>query len=165
METVLGWSVAMPWPHPCPHPKWHMPKWMETVLAGIDWKETGALLGVIGTAALILKTLLRPLWERLVYQALAERCTKYDRAAEKVDANADKIEAIEAMVIAQGTVLRDMPRLIGGVEDLSKSVSGLDESIKVMHEDVQGMREWRKYMEGVWDGQERRKGPRRADDG
>ena len=151
-------------PVPAPSPKWHMPKWMSNLLADIDWKETGALISVLGTAAVILWKFLKPFWERMVYNALAERCTKYDKAAEKVDANADKIEAIEAMVIAQGTVLRDMPRLIGGVEDLSRSVSGLDESIKTMHEDVQGIREWRKYMEGVWDGQERRKTPRRQDD-
>lgn len=158
MESVCGRSGAMPFPALVP--EWHMPKWM----ASIDWKETGALLGVLGTLAVVLRFLFKPLWERVIYSALRDRCDRYDKAAEKVDANADKIEAIEAMVIAQGTVLRDMPRLIGSVESLSVSVDNLGKSIETMKPDLQEVREFKRYVEGVWDGQERRKGGRRADD-
>lgn len=162
MDMAMGWSAAMPLPNPILFRR-RMPNWMPD-LREIDWKDTGALLGVLLTVGLILKTLLRPFAEKVIYALLKERLERFDKVEELARTNTDKLEALEAALIAQGTVLRDMPRLIGSVETLSSSVSGLDESIKVMHEDVQGIREWRKYMEGVWDGQERRQGPRRADD-
>jgi len=133
-----------------------MPKWMAVALEGIDLEKTGALFGAIIAGGVILRAVFRALWEKLVYSAMQERCDRYDKAAELTKANRDRLEALESAIIAQGTVLRDMPRLITTTDNLCTSVDKLTGVMEKMDTHIEDLQNWRTFTEGRWAGEDRR---------
>lgn len=100
----------------------------------IDWKETGALIGVLGSIALILWKLLRPFWERIVQKAMQPWITYIKR-------NVRRIHRLR----------RDVDKLderVSGVE----AAQNLNASISTLHEDAetirQALRDARRVREG-----------------
>lgn len=147
----------MPWPVLIPRRPVAMPKWMIDAAEQVDWERTGALLGAITAAAFIIRALFRPLWEKMIVSAITEHLKDLEKVIAKAETNADRLEGLEAATLAQGKVLADIPRMTDTMDSLCKTLDRLDGTMKGIDEHVQGLQRFQSRVEGMWEGEERRR--------
>ena len=133
-------------------------------LKEIDWKQTLAWLTGIVTLGVILRAVLTSLWEKLVYSALKERIQTIESAASKivdklasldgkVDTLDDRFTMLEASQIEHGKAIGDLSKLAS----IRSTLDRLEITIGRIDDHVQDLQRWQSHVQGVWEGQRRRK--------
>lgn len=128
----------------------------------LEW--TGSLLGILVVAFAIIRW---PLWwtfQKLVAKAMRHELTELTRVALVADAGTDAIEAIRKIQDLQGVAIREVPKMSGLIEEMTRTLSGLNETVANLNQNMLTHGTELGRVTGFIDGVERRRAGRRKDD-
>jgi hypothetical protein len=134
-----------------------------------QWEFWGTALGVLALAFAVVRW---PLWwtfQRLVGKALEKELTDMRTTTALASAHSDTLAMIQAAVEAHGIALRDVPRMSGAMQEMTRTLERLDETISSIGKNVLDhsteLGRVSGYLEsGAWRGEERRRKGRRHED-
>ena len=141
MDTVLGWSVAMP--SPCPRYQWHEQHTMPDT-SEIDWWKTLSIPAAMLTIGVMLRAVFLPLWEKMVRSPLKEDLELLHRIAKTTEQLDERLHGFEANY------------------QLANSIEALNENVRFCREQQEcGLRQMRREGSPVMQGGRRKDDPPR----